>query len=291
MPLAAPLAPPSALLRPPCGRIGRVEDLRPGARGAEPEGHRPRPPRAPPPHARAPRLDLPDQDFTPAVELITSVDAMASVVPAPPLTLTPLHTLRIAALECAPAALGALLRALVALRVLELDFAREQEAVCAVLLERRATDGGVHAGPRGWKASSRAGVRAGVRRRCSRGSRRRACAASAYARSWPSAGALHLRVRRPASVRARRSRLRQRAHPPHRPVPAQRRLLRVLLSLPTADAEGDAKPGPGRTPMPRFTVRWSARQRGRDTVLDALVDAGRVAWVDEELDSDADRGA
>ncbi|KAJ7643939.1 hypothetical protein FB45DRAFT_1114428 [Roridomyces roridus] len=73
-------------------------------------------------------LDLPEQDFTNVVEIFATT---------PSLPIASLHTLRITALECAPAALTALLRALVGLSVLELDFARVRDpnAICNAMLE------------------------------------------------------------------------------------------------------------------------------------------------------------
>ncbi|KAJ7451549.1 hypothetical protein FB451DRAFT_1566079 [Mycena latifolia] len=233
-------------------------------------------------------LDLPDQDFTPAVELMAGVDCAASLVPAPPLALAALHTLRIAALECAPAALGALLRALVALRVLELDFARvrEPEAVCAVLLERRLNAACARAESEEPCACACAapvlprleearlfGLR-GERVRALMAFRAKFASASAVAEACECAR----EEDPPASACASPSSLGSCAAAP----------ASNLALPPTADSASDSEPGPGRSPMPRFTVRWSARRRGRDAVLDALVDTGRVAWVDEELDSDAD---
>ncbi|KAJ7147167.1 hypothetical protein C8R43DRAFT_890250 [Mycena crocata] len=180
-------------------------------------------------------LDLPDQDFTSVVEMIAGVytpsPPTAALIssPAPPLPIAALHTLRITALECAPAALAALLRALVALCVLELDFTRvrDPKATCDVLMESV---------PLPMDAGS----------------------------SDESCGCVE-NTRVPVLPRLEEARL----------FGLSGERVRMMLAFRARFAEGW---------MPRFTVRWSARRRGRDTELERLVREGRVEWVDEEYD-------
>ncbi|KAF7298833.1 F-box domain-containing protein [Mycena indigotica] len=68
------------------------------------------------PHLTTLSMDLPDQDYTSAMQLLTEESEC------PPIQLAGLHTLRIAALECQAEILAKLIRAASALRVLELDF-------------------------------------------------------------------------------------------------------------------------------------------------------------------------
>ncbi|KAJ7095697.1 hypothetical protein B0H15DRAFT_826684 [Mycena belliarum] len=233
--------------------------------------------------------DLPDQDFTGVVELIAGRAALPSApAPAPPLPIAALHTLRITALECAPAALRGLLRALAALRVLELDFARvrDPDAVCDVLFESTLglVRGGGEAcacaapvlprleearlfglrGERLWKLLA-------FRARFAEGCR---CAASEGSEGSEDP---------PSSVSARSSPSPSPSGGPIKSAP------RLALA---PDSQGSGyESGAGRVAMPRFTVRWSARRCGRDAVLDRLVDTGRVAWVDEDSDEADDYDA
>ncbi|CAK5284120.1 unnamed protein product [Mycena citricolor] len=79
-------------------------------------------------------LDLPDQDFTSVIRFIAGVrDPGAGLSPSFPIA--SLQILRITALECTQEALSVFLRALLSLRVLELDFARLPGETFRVLLE------------------------------------------------------------------------------------------------------------------------------------------------------------
>ncbi|CAA7261483.1 unnamed protein product [Cyclocybe aegerita] len=107
-------------------------------------------------------LDLPDQNFTPFVELLTNSSAPGSTdnigranstqtaprfystehsspSPTPPdspiLSLRNLETLIVRALECSPSSLVSLLRATQALRVLQVDFARVGGSLCQIFTE------------------------------------------------------------------------------------------------------------------------------------------------------------
>ncbi|KAJ7677431.1 hypothetical protein B0H17DRAFT_112823 [Mycena rosella] len=226
-------------------------------------------------------LDLPEQDFTGVVEMIAGVGTPVAS-PAPPLPIAALHTLRITALECDPAALAALLRALATLCVLELDFARvrDPDAICDVLLECVALrlDAAPAEEPCECAGARRAPVLprleearlfglGGARVRVLMAFRARfaegcACAGAEYPPSSASScSSPSSSESAPAECAAR---------------PASR------LAIPSEG--GGFDPGAGRPAMPRFTVRWSARRRGCDAVLDQLVRDGRVGWVDEDSD-------
>ncbi|KAJ6525224.1 hypothetical protein DFH09DRAFT_1416558 [Mycena vulgaris] len=224
-------------------------------------------------------LDLPEQDFTGVVEMIAGVAAAAAPAagllssPAPSLPIAALHTLRITALECAPAALGALLRALVTLRVLELDFARvrDPDAVCAVLLESTAA-----------RVSD-------LEERCECERRAPVLPRLEEARLFGLAGA---RVRALVAFRARfaggcacegeDTAGSGEEDPPSSASSACSSPTAVdCTQLSSRSDVGSVGLGLG---MPRFTVRWSARRRGRDAALDRLVEEGCVGWVEEDLD-------
>lgn len=237
------------------------------------------------PHLATLALDLPEQDFTggPDQDFTGVVEIMAGVSsPAPPLPISALHTLRITALECAPAALAALLRALVSLRVLELDFARVRDpnAICGVLLETVALP---------FNTDS-------TEETCE-------CEENRSAPVLPrleEARLFGLRGERVRALMAFRARFAEGCececseYPP-----SSASSCSSPSSSGCAPAESASQPAsgslvsdvglrPGSAAMPRFTVRWNARRRGRDAVLDQLVKEGRVGWADEDEGEDDD---
>jgi hypothetical protein len=227
-------------------------------------------------------LDLPDQDFTAVVQMIAGIspsETALSSSPAPPLAIAGLHTLRITALECDSSALGALLRALAGLCVLELDFARvrDPDAICGVLLESVALPVGASSPE---EACDCAGTRlipvlprleearlfglGGEQLRTLIEFRAR------FAEGCECAGSEYP----PSSVSSCSSPSADCAAQPN--------------SSTLAPHGGSCDLSVGCAVMPRFTVRWGARQRKRDAVLDQLVKEGRVAYVDEDSDDEED---
>ncbi|KAJ6585223.1 hypothetical protein B0H19DRAFT_1108807 [Mycena capillaripes] len=223
---------------------------------------------------------------------------IAGVAPAPttntqlvaaPLPIAALHTLRITALECAPAALASLLRALDALCVLELDFSRVREpnAICDVLLETVTLPGGVE----DTEATCE----------CGESQRVPVLPRLEEARLFGLAGE---RVRALMTFRARFAEGFQcecsDGGSEYPPSSASSSCSSSLLSssAPGTPADSthtnydsagfDGAPSLGCAVMPLFVVRWSARKRERDVVLEQLVRQGRVGWVDEDEVEDAD---
>ncbi|KAJ7816942.1 hypothetical protein B0H14DRAFT_1391018 [Mycena olivaceomarginata] len=235
---------------------------------------------------------VPEQDFTGVVQMIAGV-LPSTVAPAAPLPIAALHTLRIIALECAPAALAALLRALVSLSVLELDFSRirDPEAICGVLLEtialplanadaeetrttcecedrRRAPvlprlEEARLFGLAGERVRGLMAFRAGFAEGCGGGGCPAECAESP-----PSSACSFSSFSAPGS--------------PEDSTPTSSSVI--------IGSEVDFSPSRcGRAAaMPRFVVRWSARRRARDAVLEQLVRQGRVECVDEDDGEDDD---
>ncbi|KAF8171936.1 hypothetical protein K438DRAFT_1851927 [Mycena galopus ATCC 62051] len=236
-------------------------------------------------------LDLPEQDFAavPEQDFTGVVEMIAGVSPSP-LPIAALHTLRIIALECAPAALAALLRALVSLSVFELDFARirDPDAICGVLLET------IQLPPAPLDNEET------HTRRCECEESRRAPVLPRLeeARLFGLAGE---RVRALMAFRARFAEgcgsgcFVERAESP----PSSACSSCSSSSAPGSPEDSTAAGSPsdhsgniigsdfiirscGRAAMPRFVVRWSARRRGRDSVLEELVRQGRIECVDED---------
>ncbi|KAJ7195492.1 hypothetical protein GGX14DRAFT_676749 [Mycena pura] len=211
-------------------------------------------------------LDLPEQDFTAAVELIAGVPAAPTASSPSPLPLGALHTLRITALECAPSALAALLRALAALRVLELDFTRirDPHAICDVLLDSTALAAdveGMAAGSCGCEEARRVPILPQLEE----------------ARVFGLEGA------RVQALLAFRARFAEASSCTRGECPMQ-----TAAQPPSGSgvaAENDSEVGFGRATMPRFVVRWSPHH-GRDAILDELVEHGKVEWVNEDEGED-----
>ncbi|KAF7364994.1 F-box domain-containing protein [Mycena venus] len=240
-------------------------------------------------------LDLPEQDAAgaPAQDFTGVVQMIAGA--APPLPIAALHTLRITALECAPAALAALLRALVSLSVLELDFARvrDPETVCDVLLET------IPLPPRLNNLETRAAA-CECECECEESRRAPVLPRLEEARLFGLAGE---RVRALMAFRGRFAEgcgcaAEGAESPPSSacsscassaPGSPGDSTAAMLPSDANIDANSAAF-GCGRAAMPRFVVRWSpGRQgRGRDAVLEQLVRLGRVEWVDEDEGEDDD---
>jgi hypothetical protein len=235
-------------------------------------------------------LDLPDQDFTGVVQMMAGVSALPALIsaPAPSLPIAALHTLRITALECEPAALAALLRALIALCVLELDFARVRNpnAVGDVLLESLPLPLNME----------NTGSEEETTCECEESRCVPVLPLLEEARLFGLAGE---RVRALLAFRARFAEGCQcdggGSECP--PSSASSSCSSRSSSAPGSPADsthvnsngiGSELGGHGRAAMPRFVVRWSSRRQGRDTVLEQLVRQGRVGWVDEDEGEDDD---
>ncbi|KAJ6508483.1 hypothetical protein C8R45DRAFT_1168635 [Mycena sanguinolenta] len=231
----------------------------------------------------------PEQDFTGVVEMIAGV-SHSIAAPAPPLPIATLHTLRIMALECAPTALAVLLRALVSLSVLELDFGRirDPEVIFRVLLETIPLPPSAESeetqttctcdesrrvpvlprleeahlfGLSGERVRALIAFRRKFAERCGSG-----CAVDDTEPESP-----------PSSACSSCS-----SSPPGSPENS------TTSSCPiSSDANSDIACC-GRLAMPRFVVRWSPRRRGRDAVLEQLVLQGQVECVDEDDGDDDD---
>nr|GAT48355.1 predicted protein [Mycena chlorophos] len=195
------------------------------------------------PHLATLSMDLPEQDFTAAVRLIAS--------PLSPLPLAALHTLRISALECTQAdALAALIRGVVGLRVLELDFSRiggAKEAICEVFFETVVVrDDAAEAN----------------------GSENEAMAARRIPvlRQLEEARLLGLQGAK------------------------LRELIAFRSGFVSASASCRYAMETALATLPRFLVRWNASRprRGRDAVLDELVANGKVCVVDVDGDDEED---
>ncbi|KAJ7625353.1 hypothetical protein DFH06DRAFT_1104137 [Mycena polygramma] len=246
-------------------------------------------------------LDLPEQDFTGVVEMIAGVVAAPASTahrlmssPAPPLPIAALHTLRITALECAPAALATLLRALAALCVLELDFGRVRNpnAICDVLLESV---------PLPQERGAEAETETDTACECEESRRVPVLPRLEEARLFGLTGE---RVRALMAFRARfaegcRCTDEESECPPSSASSCSSESLSAPSTPAPINSNADSAScgvdvaGPGRAVMPRFVVRWSARarrRRGRDAVLEQLVRQGRVEWVDEDEDEDVADG-
>ncbi|KAJ7486094.1 hypothetical protein B0H11DRAFT_1137929 [Mycena galericulata] len=228
-------------------------------------------------------LDLPEQDFTGAVELMAGMLPSTTAPAASPLPIAALHTLRITALECTSTALGALLRALVGLSVLELDFARicDPDAIGDVLLDSIA---------RPFDAD-----RAEEPCECVESRRMPVLPRLEEARLFGLSGE---RVRALMAFRARFVYGCECPGAECPPSPASSCSFStsssasspavsaaeptshiVACNIPTTNSDNS---GLGRATMPRLVVRWSPRRRDRDTILDQLVREGRVVSVDED---------
>ncbi|KAJ7244995.1 hypothetical protein B0H12DRAFT_793866 [Mycena haematopus] len=231
---------------------------------------------------------VPEQDFTSAVEMIAGVSPS---MPAPSLPIAALHTLRIIALECSPAALAALLRALVSLSVLELDFGRirDPDAICSVLLETiplppllGTVDSDQTRATCGCDDSRRVPVLprlAEARLFGLTGERVRALMASRaeFAEGCGSGYAVDEAEHESPPSSACSS-----SSTPRSPEDSTASSGPNIVS---SDANFSTS-GCRRVAMPRFVVRRSAR--GRDAVLEQLVRQGRVECVDDEGGDDDD---
>ncbi|KAJ7784348.1 hypothetical protein B0H16DRAFT_1356329 [Mycena metata] len=257
------------------------------------------------PRLRTLTLDLPDQDYaqdyTGVVEMIAGVPTVAvsagastNAFPAAKLPIAALHTLRITALECAPAALGAVLRRLTSLRVLELDFTRirSPSAICDVLLETVAPSSDANADseeiakcdcaksrrvpvlPRLEEARlfGLAGERVRAlltfRRRFAEGCRGDCAEVEGETEDseYPPSSASSSCSSRSSEVGATRA--------------------PVAAVASEASGENAKLHEHGRAAMPRFVVRYSSHQRGKDAVLEQLVRQGRVELVEEEREDE-----
>ncbi|KAJ7132970.1 hypothetical protein C8R46DRAFT_653464 [Mycena filopes] len=247
-------------------------------------------------------LDLPDQDYTQdytsVVEMIAGVATVGTtspaVLPAAQLPTASLHTLRITALECAPAALGALLRGLTSLRVLELDFTRIRSpgAICEVLLETitpppssEANEGlarcecahrrRVPVLPRLEEArlfglvGERVRALLAFRRRFAEGCRG---ACTEVDGEGPGEDSEYPPSSASSSCSSRAS------EAPGTPAESTP----VAAASEVGGENATLHDELGRAAMPRFVVRYNPRRRGTDAVLEQLVLQGRVESVDDE---------
>ncbi|KAJ7832170.1 hypothetical protein B0H14DRAFT_2803584 [Mycena olivaceomarginata] len=236
---------------------------------------------------------VPEQDFTGVVQMIAGV-LPSTVAPAAPLPIAALHTLRIIALECTPAALAALLRALVSLSVLELDFShiRDPEVICGVLLETIALpltntdaeetrttcecENSRRAPVLPWLEETRLFGLAGERMRRLMAFRAGFAEGCGGGSGCPAECGESL----PSSACSSSS-----SSTPWLPEDSTPTLSRIIIG-----SEVDFSPSRcGRAAvMPRPVVRWSARRCMRDAVLEQLVRQGRVECVDEDDGADDD---
>ncbi|KAJ7069568.1 hypothetical protein C8F01DRAFT_976582 [Mycena amicta] len=203
-------------------------------------------------------MDLPEQDFTGVVQLMTGTSPLHK---SPPLPLAGLHTLRISALECQVGALAALIRGVSALRVLELDFSRisSRQTVCDVLLETTVV-------------------------RNDNEDADKTCASTC--------GRMHTRRRIPVLRHLEEARLFGLDGTRIRALIAFRSGFMCTCNVGDSKAESttasNTMPCPELT-MPRFVVRWNAAaHKGRDRVLDELVESGQVQWVHENEGDEED---
>ncbi|KAF7346596.1 F-box domain-containing protein [Mycena sanguinolenta] len=232
---------------------------------------------------------VPEQDFTGVVEMIAGVSPTTAL--APPLTIAALHTLRIIALECAPTALAALLRALVSLSVLELDFGRirDPEVIFRVLLETiplpLPTDSEETQTTCNCDESQRTPVLPRLKEARLFGlSGERMRALMAFRRKFAEGCGSGCAV----------------DDTEHESPPSSASSSCSSSSLPGSPEDSTAISGADiissevnsntaccrRLAMPRFVIRWDHRRRGRDTVLEQLVRQGRVECADEEEGDD-----
>ncbi|KAF8059304.1 hypothetical protein FPV67DRAFT_1454493 [Lyophyllum atratum] len=234
-------------------------------------------------------LDLPDQDFTPFVELIarpspSTQSPISPNSPTPPYphafshlplpALSRLETLVLTALETSPESLRNLLRALQELRALEVNFACISDALPGLLVE------GMDVTEDEDSPSSEVTLMA-IRPKSGTKSLPSSCPTlpcNARTPTFKMAGLSGQKVEK---------------------------LIRYRECQDTGLARrcGEAQRSCGRYGVCRWIVKWSERQRGEDKVLDRLVDDGwvgengRRVYVetynedgDEEMDDDDDEG-
>ncbi|KAJ7713846.1 hypothetical protein B0H14DRAFT_3635718 [Mycena olivaceomarginata] len=224
-------------------------------------------------------LQCPEQDFTGVVQMIAGV-LPSTVAPAAPLPIAALHTLRIIALRMragrargapprprVPAICGVLLET-ITLPLANAD-AEETRTMCECEDRRRAPvlprlEEARLFGLAGERVRGLMAFRAGFAEGCGGGS---GCPAEC-AESPPSSACSSSSFSAPGS--------------PEDSTPTSSSII--------IGSEVDFSPSRcGRAAkMPRFVVRWSARRRARDAVLEQLVRQGRVECVDEDDGEDDD---